>query len=186
MVTRQPFVFVIAGPNGAGKSTVVTRYLPRLGNPPFLNADVVAAELSPGNPDAVLMEAGRRVLQAIDDCLNARQSFALETTLSGKTYHRMLRRARRLGYEVIMRFVWVRDADQSVRRVAERVRSGGHNVPEDAIRRRHAAALENFWKLYLPLVHDWVFFDNSEGNYVVVAEGISDATSEEQFQSFLA
>ena len=182
---EQPTLHVIAGPNGAGKSTLAKLYLPKLGGIPFLNADVIAEKLSPGNPDAVLLEAGRQLLTRVDQLIDQRESFCLETTLSGKAYHRLIRRVRGLGYHVVMQFVWVATPEQSLRRVRQRVTEGGHDVPEDAVRRRHPATLKNFWMLYLPLVHDWQFYDNSSGEMTLVAEGLSDVPDEDRFQSCL-
>ena len=181
-MNERPTLHVIAGPNGAGKSTMSQDYLPTVGNPPFLNADVIAERLSPGNPDAVLLEAGRQLLAEVDRHVEERRSFCLETTLSGKAYHRLLRRVRAEGYRVVMKFVWIDSAELSLKRVAQRVTQGGHDVPEDAVRRRHPATLKNFRNLYLPLLHEWQFFDNSYGMMELIAEGLSDVHNERRFQ----
>lgn len=180
-MTDQPTLHVIAGPNGAGKSTFCVDYLPAIDDPPFMNADVLAATLSPGDPNAALFEAGRLLLRQIDDALTSRTTFALETTLSGRGYLRLLRRARAAGYYVEMNFIWVRTADQSVDRVAQRVERGGHSVPETDIRRRHAAAIKNFFTAYIPLVNEWTFRENSEGSFRPIAMGLAESFDESKF-----
>ena len=97
----RPFWFVIAASNGAGELTPASRYVPTSEVPPFLNAEKIAAELSPGNADAMLPKAGRQLLGQLDTLLKRAASFILETTLSEMAFHRMLRRTQRLGHDIV-------------------------------------------------------------------------------------
>lgn len=185
-MANEPTLHLIAGPNGAGKSTFAVDYLPAVGDLVFLNADILAAKLSPADPNAALFDAGRILLRQIEENLAARESFALETTLAGRGYIRLVRRARAAGYYIVIHFVWVRSPDQSVERVAKRVENGGHDVPENDIRRRHAAAIKNFFRAYIPLAHEWTFRENSAGELTKVAMGLSESYDEASFQEFVS
>lgn len=155
-------VIIIGGPNGAGKTTFAREFLPNEANCPiFINADLIAAGLSPFAPEAAAMRAGRLMLREIDRRFAARDSFAFETTLSGKTYLRRIRLWRTTGYRVELIFLRLASADEAVARVAQRVRQGGHDIPEPVIRRRFEAGLDNFSRHYLPEVGAWALYDNS-------------------------
>ncbi|MBD5800647.1 Zeta toxin [Azoarcus sp. Aa7] len=155
-------IVIIAGPNGAGKTTFAREFLPNEAHcPVFINADLIAAGLSPFAPELAAVKAARLMLQAIDEHVSKGDSFALETTLSGLGYARAIPHWRALGYHVKLVFLQLPDADAAVARVAERVRQGGHDIPEAIIRRRFEAGLRNFRNVYQPLVDVWLHFDNA-------------------------
>ena len=155
-------ILIIAGPNGAGKTTFARAFLPQEANcPRFINADLIAAGLSPFEPEAVAIHAGRLMLQEISTCVKAGHSFAFETTLAGLSYLRHINDWRSLGYHVSLFFLSLPSADLAVARVAERVRQGGHHIPELVIRRRFTAGHLNFEKHYQAAVDAWAVYDNS-------------------------
>src|SRR4051812_36765234 len=153
-------IIIIAGPNGAGKTTFAQEYLPHEGDcPDFINADQIAQDLSPTNPDNAALEAGRMMLEEIDRKVRKGDSFAFETTLAGRSYMRHIRRWRELKYEVTLIFLSLPSADLAVARVQARVLQGGHNIPEFVIRRRFEAGKKNL-DLYRPLVNVWEIYEN--------------------------
>lgn len=155
-------IVIIAGPNGAGKTTFAKEFLPNEANcPEFINADLIAAGLSPFMPETAAARAGRLMLAEMDERVRQRRSFAFETTLSGYAYARRITRWLLLGYHVKLIFLSLPSADMAVARVAARVAQGGHNVPEEVIRRRFKGGLRNFELVYKSLVDAWVLYDNS-------------------------
>lgn len=155
-------IIIIAGPNGAGKTTFARTFLPEEAQcPRFINADLIAAGLSPFAPEAAAIKAGRLMLEEIDEAVAHGESFAFETTLSGIGYRQRIRLWRRFGYHVSLFFLRLPDAEAAIDRVATRVRQGGHNIPEDVIRRRFAAGLHNFDTVYKAEVDAWALYDNS-------------------------
>ncbi|MBV9851989.1 MAG: dephospho-CoA kinase [Armatimonadetes bacterium] len=153
-----PRAFIIAGPNGAGKSTLAARFVPR--EVPFLNADEIARQISVPGQSADIA-AGRLLLERLGEMEQSRASFALETSLANRTLAARIPRWREAGYEVLLLFVWIPSADLAVQRVASRVRSGGHGIPEATIRRRYETGLRLFFDVYQPLVDVWRLYDNS-------------------------
>jgi len=157
-----PRIIIIAGPNGAGKTTFAREFLPNeAACPVFVNADLIAAGLSPFAPELAALQAGRLMLQAIAQHVDRRESFAFETTLSGRAYARQIPQWRRAGYFVELFFLSLPHAGMAVQRVAERVRQGGHHIPEATIHRRFAAGLVLLRTVYQPLVDQWSVYDNS-------------------------
>lgn len=155
-------VIVIAGPNGAGKTTFAREFLPNEADcPVFINADLIAAGLSPFAPEHVALKAGRLMLETMTEYEAAEESFAFETTLSGIAYARSIPRWQAAGYHVTLIFLSLPSSDIAVERVAERVRQGGHSVSVGVIRRRFDAGRRNFEKLYRDLVDDWAEYDNA-------------------------
>ena len=153
---------VIAGPNGAGKTTFARRYLSsivKIDN--FVNADLIAAGLSPLAPSSAAVRAGRVVLQEIDRLARARESFAFESTLSGRAYEKRLKRLKRLGYRIEIVFLRVASPQLALRRIAARVRQGGHDVPKADVVRRFDRGWGNFLTIYQPLADAWVIYENS-------------------------
>ncbi|HEX8463383.1 MAG TPA: AAA family ATPase, partial [Abditibacterium sp.] len=132
-----PDLYIIAGPNGAGKTTTALRVFPRLGVTAFVNADIIAQGLSPLNVELAARDAGRIMLSEMERHLAAGDDFALETTLASRTLAPFVRRCKENGYRFILIYVWLESSDLAVNRVAKRVRAGGHNIPEDVIRRRY-------------------------------------------------
>ncbi|MEI7821574.1 MAG: AAA family ATPase [Verrucomicrobiota bacterium] len=155
-------IIIIAGPNGAGKTTFAREFLPHeAACPVFINADLIAQGLSPFRPEAASRRAGRIMLEMIADCVRRRESFAFETTLSGRSYAQMIPRWKRAGYRVVIFFLGLPSAEIAVQRVAMRVRQGGHDIPEPVIRRRFTTGKQNFSNLYKPLADAWRHYDNA-------------------------
>ncbi|MGQ0633207.1 MAG: zeta toxin family protein [Planctomycetaceae bacterium] len=171
-----PLVVVIGGPNGAGKTTAAPRLLRRrLRLVEFLNADLIARGLSPFDPEGVALVASE-VLLARMDSLGARGvSFGLESTLAARSLAVRLRGLIARGYEFHLVLLYLQSDDLAVARVADRVRLGGHNVPESTIRRRFRAGLKSFFELYQPIATNWQMYDNSHGGRpILIAAGRKD------------
>lgn len=144
-----PTVYIIAGPNGAGKTTFASEFLPDFVRcREFLNADLIAAGLSPFAPETQNVRAGRLLLERIDELISKRADFGFETTLSGRGYVKLLKEMRSFGYPVVLFFLWLPIADVAIARVANRFQQGGHNIPPDDVRRRHAVGIRNLFRLY--------------------------------------
>lgn len=162
MTLPPPRVIIIAGPNGAGKTTFAREFLPNeAGCPVFVNADLIAAGLAPFAPETAALQAGRLMLSELSRHFVARESFAFETTLSGRGYLRLIEQWRAAGYRVKLIFLKLDSADEALARVAQRVKQGGHNIPEPVIRRRFDAGLKNFETLYSDRVDAWALYDNA-------------------------
>jgi predicted ABC-type ATPase len=159
---KRPTVYVIAGPNGAGKTTFASEFLPDFVQcREFLNADLIAAGLSPFAPETQNLRAGRLLLERIGELASERADFGFETTLSGRTYVKLLGDMRQNGYRVVLFFLWLPSADMAVARVENRVKQGGHSVPLDDIRRRYRAGVRNLFRLYRPILDDWWLYNAS-------------------------
>lgn len=155
-------IVIIAGPNGAGKTTFARSFLPEDARlPRFINADLIAAGLSPFAPEAAAVKAGRLMLDEMDEATARGDSFAFETTLAGLSYRRRIRRWRQSCYHVSLFFLSLPDVEAAVARVATRVRQGGHDIAEAVIRRRFAAGLRNFDTVYKSEVDAWALYDNA-------------------------
>ncbi|MBI4493234.1 MAG: AAA family ATPase [Chloroflexi bacterium] len=162
MTQQSPLVVVVAGPNGAGKSTVAPRLLQgALAVSEFVNADPIAVGLSAFRPESMAVAAGRVMLARLKALAQARETFAFETTLASRSFAPWLASLRASGYRTHLAFLSLSGPDLAVDRVAERVRQGGHEVPEAVVRRRFAAGLRNFFDLYQGLADTWQMFDNS-------------------------
>ncbi len=159
MADRQ--IIIIAGPNGAGKTTFAEAFLPTLfAVPLFVNADKIAGGLAPFTPEREAIQAGRLMLRQIDRYVAQQASFAFETTLAGRGYARKIPHWQAQGYIVSLVFLWLRDEETALERVAHRVTQGGHDVPAEVVRRRFRKGLQNFETVYRPIVDNWYFFDN--------------------------
>ena len=162
MAETPPSLIVVAGPNGAGKSTAAPILLQEtLGVSEFVNADVIAQGLSAFQPERVAFAAGRIMLTRLQELAERGTSFAFETTLASRSFAPWIRELTLTGYQFHLVFLWLPSADFAVQRVADRVRLGGHGVPEATIRRRYGAGLRNFFTLYQPLATTWRLYDNS-------------------------
>jgi predicted ABC-type ATPase len=180
-----PTAYLIAGPNGAGKTTFATEFLPDFVHcREFVNADLIAAGLSPFAPETQAIRAGRLVLTRIKELAGARQDFGFETTLAGRGYVKLISELKRAGYRVILFFLWLPDAEMAVARVANRVRQGGHDIPEPVIRRRFEAGLRNFFRLYAPLVSSWHLYDGSRLPPQRIAGAIAGAIDVHEVETF--
>lgn len=165
-------IFIIAGCNGAGKTTASYTILPEiLECDEFVNADEIARGLSPFKPEKAGIQAGRLMLERINTLMNSGQDFAFETTLATKSYKNLVLKAKERGYFVSLLFFWLKSEDLAVKRVETRVKEGGHNIPEDIIRRRYTNGLRNFFTIFKNSVDTWTFIDNSGDPYEVIAEG---------------
>lgn len=165
-----PTLCILGGCNGAGKTTLARELLPRLGLMRFLNADEIARGLSPLDPSLSAFRAGRLLLEEARSLIAAKASFALESTLSGRTYVALIREAKAQGYRFLLHYIVIGSATQAVGRVALRVRLGGHHVPEDDIRRRYDRSRRHFLEDYLPLADEWGLWDNQAPPAVQVAD----------------
>jgi predicted ABC-type ATPase len=155
-------VIIIAGPNGAGKSTFAREFLPNEAScPVFVNADLIAAGLSPFAPEKAAMRAGRLMLEEIQRHAAEGESFAFETTLSGRGYAHLIPEWQAAGYAVHLIFLRLPTAAMAVERVAVRVAQGGHHVPSDVVARRFEKGWRNFETLYRNLADGWQVFDNA-------------------------
>jgi predicted ABC-type ATPase len=140
----------------------------------FVNADNIAAGLSPFNPESVALEAGRLMLQRINFLLEEAVDFAFETTLSTRSYASFIRKAKALGYKVTLLYFWLNSPEFAISRVAERVEHGGHNIPEDIIRRRYYRGINNLLKLYIPICNIWTVLNNMSAIPEEIASGYAD------------
>ena len=165
-------LYIVSGCNGAGKTTASYTVLPEiLECREFVNADEIARGLSPFNAEGVAIEAGRLMLQRIEELLKEDVTFAIETTLASRLYVNLVKRAQRQGYRVNLLYFWLSSPELAMRRVAERVSKGGHDIPEEIIRRRYTAGINNLFKLFMPAVDYWAMFDNSATPRRIVATG---------------
>ncbi len=168
---QKPTCFIIAGPNGAGKTTFALRYLPQIaGCRNFVNADLIAYGLSPFGSLSAQYEAGRLFLREIYANIDRRVDFAFEATLAGRSHISLLKKLRQDGWQVVLFFLWIPDAAFSKSRIRERVKHGGHNIPDDAIYRRYPRIMNNLMKIYIPLCDKAICYDNSNPKPVPVFE----------------
>jgi len=158
---KQPTCYVIGGANGAGKTSASLRILPELLCFDYVNADAIAAAFSPFRPEKAALEAGRMMLQRIHDLAEQHITFAFETTLASRSFAPFLMSCKEKGYRIVVVYFYLSCPDLAVLRVQERVAAGGHDIPEDTIRRRYRRSLKNLRELYLPLADAWEIYDNS-------------------------
>jgi len=171
-VPKRPLCIIIAGPNGAGKTTFAREFLPKdAAIVHFVNADLIASGLSPLRPELANLAAGRLFLQELDRLAKLRASFAFESTLSGLTYINRLKRWKSVGYRIEIVYLRLRSKNLALRRIASRVKQGGHQVPRvDAIRRFDRSWL-NFQSIYRLLADEWTVYDNSHDKPRVLEQG---------------
>ena len=182
-----PELLVVAGPNGSGKTTLALAFAAN-SNVPYLGADAIAEGITPSDPSSARLESGRRFIDALNDHVARQETVIVETTLSGKTFRHILADASRAGFAVTIVYLFLKSADVCLARVAERVRKGGHDVPEVDVRRRFNRSLRNFWMLYRGMADRWVIVYNETAQLQDVAAGsradvvVRDSTL---FQDFL-
>jgi predicted ABC-type ATPase len=184
MPSPKPRIYVIAGCNGAGKTTFAKEFLPSIGVIRFLNADEIARGLSPLRPEAVAFKAGKLLLSELRELIDRQETFALESTLSGKTYVRIFEQAKHRRYEIELHFVWIPDVREAIRRVRQRVIEGGHDVAPEDIKRRFARSTQRLLDEYAPLANKWFLWDNSTPPAKLLAESASQSII--QLRSFFA
>ena len=181
---QHPNLYIIAGPNGAGKTTAAYNLLPEvLHCPNFVNADEIARGLSPFAPETVSFQAGRIMLQRIDELLPRKVDFAIETTLSTRSYVQLVRRAQALGYKVHLIFFFLENEEQAIARVAQRVSNGGHDIPEADIRRRFKRGIYNLLNLYMPICDSVLVYNNMKTPAQLVARKKSQADNIDVIES---
>lgn len=167
-----PNLYLIAGCNGAGKTTASFTILPEMLNcKEFVNADSIAAGLSPFNPESVAIEAGRLMLSRIHELMKAGVDFAFETTLATRSYVSLVKAAQDAGYKVALLFIWIDSPATAIQRVAERVVKGGHDIPSEVIERRYYRGLFNLLNLYIPICDTWMVVNNEAITPEPIAEG---------------
>jgi len=165
-------IYIIAGPNGAGKTAASYTILPEIFScKEFVNADEIARGLSPFNSDKIGIKAGRLMLVRIKELLQENQTFAVETTLATKSYMKMITKAQKMGYEVVLLFLSLNSQELAVKRVQTRVEEGGHNIKLDVIKRRYKSGIKNLFDIYIPIVNRWILVDNSGKEFKIVAQG---------------
>jgi predicted ABC-type ATPase len=156
----QPELILVSGSNGSGKTTLCKRLIEDYGYR-YLGADAYASQLNPDDVEAVQIQAGRLFITELSNAIAAKESIIVESTISGKTLVRHICDARKQGYHVYILHIYLESVELSIYRVQLRVKQGGHNVPEDALRRRFPKSRENFWKRYRHLAHEWELYYNS-------------------------
>ena len=164
------FLYIIAGANGSGKSTLANELLPDK-NLEFLNADNIAKEICPEDIESVRIKAGKIFLEKLETLLNKRKSFAIETTLSGKSHIKTIAKAKSFGYKVVLIYSYLDSPEFCEKRIKIRVLNGGHNIPKEDIVRRFYRSKENFLNLYKDLDDMWNIFYNGTSEYILVAQG---------------
>ncbi len=174
-MTNEPVqkkIIIVAGPNGAGKTTFARSFLPAEAKlPRFINADLIAAGLAPFAPETAAIKAARLMLEEIAQCAERGESFAFETTLSGRGYLKQIEQWRASGYRVSLIFLSLPDPEMAIERVAMRVREGGHHIPDQVIARRFTNGLNNLHNHYKNAVDDWTLYDNSGEQPVLLQSG---------------
>ncbi|MCW3112813.1 MAG: zeta toxin [Segetibacter sp.] len=171
-----PELYIIAGPNGAGKTTAAKTILPEILNCNiFLNADEIAAQLNPENLEAAALKAGRMMLEQIESCLVQKVSFGIETTLTTRSYLKLVKKAQLEGYEVVLLFFSLPSAKMAKERVAQRVRKGGHNIPREVIERRFVLGIRNLFE-FIEIVDRWHCYENNTTPPGRIAQGERDGS----------
>ncbi len=163
--------YIVAGPNGSGKTTFALNYLSKFTDcNSFVNADMIASGLSPFKPATVQIQASRLFLNEIKNYISKKETFAFETTLSGKTYVKLINQLILDNWYIILIYLWIPSIEFSAFRVKERVLQGGHNIPLEAINRRYSKSLYNLFNLYMPICDETICFDNSKNNLKIIFE----------------
>ncbi len=168
-------IYLIAGCNGAGKSTASYTLLPEiLECKEFVNADSIAAGISPFQPESVSFEAGRVMLHRIDHLVKSNVDFAIETTLSSRNYLLKVKEWQKQGFEIIMIYFWLNSPALAIERIRDRVNKGGHSVPGDIVIRRYYRGIKNLFNYFIPICDYWLVVDNSQESPEIISEGIKD------------
>ena len=171
-------LYIIAGVNGAGKTTAFRNMLSEeMGNPIFVNPDIIARQINPDDQWGARMAAGRETLRQINENMEQGNTFCIETTLATRSYVGLVKRAREKGYRTHLYYFWLESAEASFRRVQQRVKEGSmnaerdnHSIPEDIIKERYPKSVDNFFNLYIPIVDNWHLLDNNLGMALPIAD----------------
>ncbi|RLD41841.1 MAG: zeta toxin [Bacteroidetes bacterium] len=165
-------LYIIAGPNGAGKTVASYTILPEIFNvKEFVNADEIARGISPFNSDKVGIKAGRLLVHRVRELLKENETFAVETTLATRSYVKLIEKAKKQGYEIILLFMSLNTKELAIKRVKTRVEEGGHNIALEVIQRRFRSGLKNLVDIYIPIVDRWILVDNSGEEFHIIAQG---------------
>jgi len=164
-----PNLVIVAGPNGAGKSTIADFLTANRSISRYINADVIARGMAAGEADGSDIGAGRVLLKLVKEAVSKRESFAFESTMSGLLWKNLIQEAQNIGYEVTICYVAVSSEDISLERIRQRVKEGGHNIPQDTVKRRYKKSLSRFLNSYRHKVDHWCFFDNSGRDAMMIA-----------------
>lgn len=165
-------LYIIAGCNGAGKTTASLTMLPEIWKcSEFVNADAIAKGLSPFKPETMAFPAGRIMLKRIDHLIEGDSSFSIETTLSTRSYAKLVERAHSKGFSVQLLFFWLPTTEMAIERVKQRVLEGGHNIPTDVIVRRYYGGIDNLFNIYMDIVDSWMLVDNFSVPRKIIASG---------------
>ena len=186
-----PRLYIISGCNGAGKTTASYSLLPEmLDCSEFVNSDEFAKSLSPFHPENASIQASRYMLLKIRYLLKKKSDFAVETTLATRTLLKTVRMAQAAGYSVTLLYFWLNSPELAIERVKARVEAGGHNIPEETVRRRYHVGIDYFFHYYSPISDRWILADNSQAPFRVVAEGskgdVVNIRDEETYRKILA
>jgi len=164
-----PEIFVFGGCNGSGKTTLANSFLSSEPNIEYVNADIIAAQLNSSDVEVVAIQASRIMLTRLNDLVASEVDFAFETTLAARSFAKFLRKCKNKGYQINLVYVWLKSVELATNRVARRVASGGHNIPEATIIRRYHRGRQNFIELYMPIADFWRVYDNSEAKIEPIA-----------------
>lgn len=165
-------MYIISGCNGSGKTTASYTMLPELFNcSQFINSDEFAKSLSPFDPAAASVTASRYLVMKFKYLVNRKTDFGVETTLATRTLLNMIKEAQADGYKITIMYLWLNDVEIAINRVKHRVDNGGHDIPQEVIRRRFTRGLEYFFKDYIPICDRWLLVDNSQTPFTLIAEG---------------
>ncbi|OGT52810.1 MAG: Zeta toxin family protein [Gammaproteobacteria bacterium RIFCSPHIGHO2_12_FULL_41_15] len=166
-----PQLYMIGGPNGAGKTTVSKTLLPELLNCyEYVNADAIAAALSPFAPETTALQAGRLMLERIHQLAEQKKDFAFETTMASRSFAPFIKQCQQQDYQITPLYLWLEDPNLAVVRVHDRVRDGGHSIPDNVVLRRYKRSINNFLNIYTRLADRWLLFDNSFNEPTMIAE----------------
>ncbi|MCR5327046.1 MAG: zeta toxin family protein [Bacteroidales bacterium] len=172
-----PRLIILAGCNGAGKTTASYTFLPEiLDCREFVNSDEFAKSLSPFDPSSASVSASRYMLMRIEYLLEQNADFSIETTLATRSLVTIIRRAKAKDYKITLIYLWLQTPELALQRVRNRVATGGHNIPEDVLRRRYKMGISYLFDTYMPLCDNWVIGDNTHPPFKVVAEGNKERT----------
>ena len=167
-----PRLYIISGCNGAGKTTASYTMLPEMQEcSVFVNSGAFAKGLSPFQPEKASIQAGRYMIAKIRYLLKKQRDFGLETTLATRTILKTVKMAQAAGYTVTLLYFWLNSPELAIERVKARVEAGGHNIPEETIRRRYRVGIDYFFHDYAPICDRWILADNSQIPFRVIAEG---------------
>jgi predicted ABC-type ATPase len=166
-----PQLFMLGGPNGAGKTTSAMKLLPDfLRCKEYVNADSIAAGLSPFSPESTALQAGRLMVKRIHHLAQQKNDFSFETTMASRSFVTLLQKCKQQNYNINLIFLWLQTPLLAIKRIEKRVQDGGHNIPNNIVLRRYKRGIKNFLNLYSPIADSWILYDNSNITPIVIAQ----------------